>query len=165
MTFLPPFVRAMLADIQSLSQQYPEMEGDEDLRQDMFEGETDLHKVLSYMVKILRQAKANEIAVQLMIEELEKKESAHKRKREYTRALIQKILDQANLKKVTLPEATIYTMPSPSKVIITDEGKLPEHLVRVVYEPDKKAIKSEIERGREVPGAVLSNGEPNLVIR
>lgn len=165
MTFLPPFVQAMLTDVERLTQQYPEIADDEDFRRDVLEGQTDLNQILSYFVRLNRQSRANEIAVQLMIEELEKKEAAHKNKRELTRAIIQKILERANVSRVSLPEATIYTQATPQKVVIVDEAKLPEHLVRVSYEPDKKAIKSELERGLEVPGATLSNGSQTIVIR
>lgn len=165
MKFTPVFIQAMLAEVDTLTKHYPEILEDESLRLDMFEGSTDFNSILSYLVKQMRQAKADETSVQMLIEELAKKEMRHANKRKFFRALIQKVLEHGNIKKITLPEATVYTMSSPSKVLITDEVRLPQHLVRVVYEPDKKAIKSELERGRDVPGAVLSNGETTVVIR
>ena len=49
--------------------------------------------------------------------------------------------------------------------IITDVDCIPDRLCRVVSEPDKAAIKSELMTGTHVPGAHLSNAEPTLSIR
>ena len=46
-----------------------------------------------------------------------------------------------------------------------DVNVLPEALCRVTRVPDKKAIREALERGDLIPGCVLSNAIPTLMIR
>lgn len=54
-----------------------------------------------------------------------------------------------------------------ASVQITDEGKLPHELVSVVelVKPKTKEIKEALERGENIPGAMLVYGEKYLMIR
>lgn len=55
----------------------------------------------------------------------------------------------------------------PRKVVISDEAQLPAEFVRerITTSPDKDAIRTELEAGRAVAGAQLSNGQPTLTLR
>jgi hypothetical protein len=47
---------------------------------------------------------------------------------------------------------------------ITDEKALPDDCWRMKREPDKALIKARLNRGEEIPGAVLTQSPPSLVI-
>jgi hypothetical protein len=47
---------------------------------------------------------------------------------------------------------------------ITDEKALPDDCWRMKREPDKALIKARLNRGEEIPGAVLVTAPPSLVI-
>jgi hypothetical protein len=47
---------------------------------------------------------------------------------------------------------------------ITDEKALPDDCFRIKREPDKALIKARLVRGEEIPGAVLTQAPPSLVI-
>jgi hypothetical protein len=47
---------------------------------------------------------------------------------------------------------------------ITDEKALPDDCFRVKREPDKALIKARLNRGEDIPGAVLVTAPPSLVI-
>jgi hypothetical protein len=47
---------------------------------------------------------------------------------------------------------------------ITDEKAIPDDCFRVKREPDKALIKARLARGDEIPGAVLTQAPPSLVI-
>jgi hypothetical protein len=47
---------------------------------------------------------------------------------------------------------------------ITDEKALPDDCFRTKREPDKALIKARLNRGEDIPGAVLVTAPPSLVI-
>jgi hypothetical protein len=47
---------------------------------------------------------------------------------------------------------------------ITDEKALPDDCWRIKFEPDKALIKARLNRGEDIPGAVLVIAPPSLVI-
>lgn len=47
---------------------------------------------------------------------------------------------------------------------ITDEKALPDDCWRMKREPDKSLIKARLNRGEDIPGAVLTQAPPSLVI-
>jgi hypothetical protein len=47
---------------------------------------------------------------------------------------------------------------------ITDEKELPDDCWRIKREPDKALIKARLNRGEDIPGAVLVTAPPSLVI-
>lgn len=54
---------------------------------------------------------------------------------------------------------------NPPRVEVYDTALLPEILLRITVEPDKTAIKKEIESGNDVPGAKIVHGAESLRIR
>ena len=105
--------------------------------------------------------------------ELREADLAERRKRlrarsESRRGAIMAALEIANPgKPLQLPDATVSIGKSPETVFIVNAGELPAPFVRkkVTEEPDKKLIYSAIKAGKSVPGAVLSNGAPRLIVR
>jgi hypothetical protein len=73
-------------------------------------------------------------------------------------------MELADLKKMALPEATITIQNAPAKVVITDEEKLPDEVMKVSFSVDKVKLKEMLKEG-PVDGAELSNGGTMLVIR
>jgi len=62
------------------------------------------------------------------------------------------------------PDLTVTVGNGRPKVIVTDEAALPCDLVEIVAKPNKKAIAAALAAGRGVPGAVLGNAEPHLIV-
>ncbi len=62
---------------------------------------------------------------------------------------------------------TLSARIGPSKVHVTNELELPPEYMRqkVIYTPDKDAIREAIDAGEPVPGAQLTNGQPTLTVR
>lgn len=151
-------------EIANLMLAYPELAEDEVLRADMIEGETSVHDFLSYVVRRIgeRQALANGIAD--YAKDIGERKARVERGVEALRSLIFKIMNDAQLRKVELPEATLSVRAVPPKVIITDEAALPEQFFKIKREPDKTAIKECLATG-VVPGAELSNGSETISIR
>ena len=76
------------------------------------------------------------------------------------------IMQEHNIKKLELTQATLSIRLGQPKVVITDETKLPDRLCRIKREPDKLLIRQHLESGAvALEGASLSNAEPVLNVR
>jgi hypothetical protein len=143
----------------------PELEEDEQLRADMIEGETDAHEFLRVVERKRQEASALAGALASNIAELEERQKRFERREQAMRRLAFKVMEAADLKKIELAEATLSMRNGSRKVVISDDTAIPDSLCRIRKEPDRTAIKAMLESGAEVPGCVLSNGEPTISIR
>ena len=160
----PTFVRAQ---IELLRISHPGIwdDGDEQLLADMLEAETELNGFLVRVVDRMDDAEEIIDGVETKMDERKTRKARFEQRYEAMRALAFKLMQQADLKKIVLPTATLSTRAGVPKVIITDEAALPESCIRIKREPDKIAIKERLARGEPVPGAELSNAEPTLAVR
>lgn len=140
---------------------------DEDLYQDMIEGETDALDLLDSQIASMQNdealaeaIKAQEANLKARRERIEWRADAHKKA-----ALL--IMNAAGLKKAERPRATISVRPGSVSVQITDEAEIPTQLMRekVTRAPDKAAIKAQLDAGETVPGAELVRGAETISVR
>lgn len=158
----PAFVRQQ---IDALLLRFPELEGDEELRADMIEAETDTLELLALLVRKKAEADAYATGIKSYQDELGKRRSRMERRSEASKELMFKIMEAAGLPKAELQEATLSIRAGTPKVIITDEDSLPDQFVKVERTAKKSEIAKAIKEGNEVAGASLSNAEPVLSIR
>lgn len=158
-------LRIIQQEIANLILLYPELEGDEQLRSDMIEAETDAHQFLTMLVRRIGETGALSEGTALYIKDLVERKARFERRIEALRSLAFKIMNAADVRKVELSEATLSIRAGTPKVILTDEKLLPDDCVQVVRNPDKATIKLKLAAGGMIPGAVLSNAEPSLSIR
>jgi antitoxin component HigA of HigAB toxin-antitoxin module len=158
----PAFVRQ---EISQLLANNPELGEDEVLRADMIEGSTGAHEFISEMLRRIAAATIVIDGIGLYKADLNERLARMQRREEALRGLILKLLQHADLRKVELAEATVFQRAGSRKVIITNELMIPEGFVRIKREPDKLAIRAELQRGGDVPGCLLSNAEPSLTIK
>ena len=144
---------------------YPELADDEVLRLDMIEGETDFHEFLRILEHRRRDAAALGNAVLQIIKELKARHEHFERRDEAMRAMMLRLLQHAQVKKLELPEATLSIASAPARVLITNEDELPEDYWRIKREPDKERIKLALITAAVVPGAELSNSPDYLKIK
>jgi len=151
-------------EIDNLLASYPELADDEELRADMLEGETDLHNVLTRIVKTRQFAKANADAIKAMMADLDERKARYERKVEAMNSLAQRLIEHAELRKVELPIATISLRNVPPSVVIDDEDALPETCFETKRVLSRTLIKTALQEG-DVPGAHMSNGSTGLTVR
>lgn len=151
--------------VDALIAAYPELAEDATLLSDTIEGETDAFAFLSRLVQDELAFKAQASALSDVIGQFTERKARFGRQIEARRELILKIMEACNLKKAPLPEATVTVRDGSSKVVISDEQSLPEEFIRWKSEPDRTAIKEALNAGKEVPGAMLSNGGPTISLR
>ena len=144
---------------------YPVLKDDEQLRADTLEGQTDLKETLT---AILHKIDEDEMMATGIEERMLALGARHERVRlrvSYWRAVILKIMQWTDLKRLELPEATLSQRAGAPKLIGNpDVSLLPEELVKVTRQPNRVAIKEALLRGDIVPECSLSNAEPTLAI-
>ena len=152
-------------EIENLIRQYPEIAEDEILRADMLDGETAIGDVLTYLIRAGEDARSMRDATKAQLDNLKARGDRFGRRIDFTRALIFKILEAANLKKMELPEATVYLRNNQPALIGEPDGdKLPDEFVKVERKPDKKKIKDAMIAGTTFEGLALSNQPPSVVV-
>jgi hypothetical protein len=143
---------------------YPEIGEDEQLREDMVSGSTDLDSLLAVLLCAERDAAAMQTALNERIEDLKARKERFKRRQEGAKKMMQRLMESSGLKKKQLTEGTLSLAVVPPSVVIIDEFAIPPEFMRVKTEPDKAAIKDALKNAIEVPGCTLSNGGQSLRI-
>lgn len=158
-------IQALRSTMDALFLEFPELAEDEQFRADVLEGETNIQDVLTRLVNVSRDAETMAEAVKARKQEIGERQNRFERKAEAARKLILSVMEKADLPKIQLTEATLSMRVLPPAPIVQDADALPDNCVRIERKPDMKAIKAELEGGREVPGIAMSNGRPSLTIR
>ena len=152
-------------EIERLLAEYPELAEDEALRSDMIEGSTDAFAALDRIIATMREATATVAAIKIQADALWSRAERFERREKAMRALAQRIMEAANIRKAERPEATLSIRAVAPSLVITDESALPDWAWRVRREPDKATIKDRVKAGEFVPGAEMSNGGATLSVR
>jgi hypothetical protein len=128
---------------------------DERLLADALEGGTDAFELLD---RLIERTNADAALVKTGKERLARIEQRNER----TRALIQKMLEALDLRRLERPLATLSVADGPRYPVFTNEAELPARFCKRV--PDRTLILPALKAGEAVPGAVLNNPEPVLRI-
>lgn len=158
-------IDALKQHIQSLLAAHPELLDDNILRSDMLEGETDLHRVLSHLIRRLGETEVQNGALKAYIAELHERKERLVHRMDVIRSTIKSLMESAQLTKVELPEALLTVSVGQPKVIIVDEEKIPDGFMRIKREPDKVALRAYLASVGTIDGATLSNRETVLTVR
>lgn len=151
--------------ISDLSAQFPELVEDDDLRADMFEGETNLHEIVSRALDERQSAMEMVTGIKDRASNLSSRKARYERKADAMKSLIKRLMGAADLPKLELPEATISVTKGRVSVDVVDADQLPQGFYAIQRKPDSKAIKAAIEGGDDIPGAKLVTGDSGLTIR
>jgi hypothetical protein len=145
--------------------EYPELNDDEQLRQDMIEGSTSLSTLLDVLLTTIRQSEADKAGRLLRIQGLESRVARDERRIEQARKLALRLMENVGIKKMQLPEGTFSLANAPQTVQIVDEEQIPAEFwkEKVTRSVDRKALKEALQSGTfNSGGAYLSNGGSQL---
>jgi hypothetical protein len=163
--YLKADVANLLADINSLFSEYPELADDAELRADMLEGSTAAFDVLTRLVNIERDADSMSRAVAARISELQSRRAAAEKRKEAMRVLMLRVMRACGIQKAPLVEATVSISKGRDSVDVVDVNKLPKWAYVTERKPDKKAIMERLAAAKNVAGAALKTGEDTVVVR
>jgi hypothetical protein len=132
---------------------------------DTIDGEVSITDALYRLLISAEDDRTTCAALSTRISELEERRGRIERGMERKRALVLMVMQECGIKKIERPELTASVVPSPPKVIITDEPSIPEAYLRTKIEPNKSEILRALKAGEEVPGTLLSNPSSHLTIK
>lgn len=144
---------------------HPELLDDDELRADMFEGETDLAPLMARLVRIRQERLARAEGLNTYIGDLTSRRDREARGADGVKKAMVTLMTAARLPKLVLAEATISLLNGRETVSITDIDALPQGTFSLERKPDKAAIKSLIDKGEDIPGAAIVVGDPSLSVR
>ena len=138
---------------------------DDDARIDAVDGETNLHDVICRLVDRLATIDGLVEGISAQMAQAGDRRQRLKDQAEMIRTAIGAAMDQAGLRKVEAPLATVSVRKVPPKVLVTEEADLPAAYLKTKVSPDLKAIGEALKEGTDVTGATLSNGSETISIR
>ena len=139
---------------------------DEDLANDMIEGETSFLEAIEFALKALDDAEIIIAGCKAKEKQVSDRRARAERRRETVRALIERALATADVKSLNTATATLTLRHTPPKPIYSEESEIPAAYWKKP-DPvlDKKAINEALKAGEEVPGVSMSNGGISVTIR
>lgn len=149
---------ALLAD-------YPELATDEQALADTLEGETQVIEAIAALIRAAEEDDATAEALGGMIEARKVRKERLVGRAEKRRAAAQSLMNMIELRKLTQPDFTASLRQTPWGVRIDYPEAVPDTLCRFTREPNKSAIKTEYQAGRDVPGVTKTNGGETLSVR
>lgn len=160
----PALVTHLTATITALRESLGEHDGDEVLRADMLEGETDANEILRKLVKARSIAKADAVgaseAMKAITSRYSGREEAAKKRMASHSKMILSVMEAVGERSKKLPEGTISITDGKPSLVLADHFEPPQGYQKIKVEPDKAAIKAALEAGETMPGAELVIGEP-----
>jgi Siphovirus Gp157 len=153
-------------EAEALLRNYPELGDDDVARLDTLEAETEIREVLIHLARSLHELTGMEHGLSFQIDELNKRLGRFNARHELIRALIFKVMESADLKKIELPEATFSLKNNPKRLVGDADAKtLPDDLCHIKRTVNRTAVREALEAGGHVEGFQLSNAQPSLTVR
>lgn len=155
----------LLADLQAIAADVrASVEDDEVAFWDSIQAGTDALEMLDRLIAEAQQADAMEDAARLLAQRQTKRAQMFAARRDAARQAMVLLMDALGERKAVRPGATLTLKPGALSVDITDKAAVPTQL-RKPGEPDKAAIRAQLEAGVDVPGARIVQGGPVLSVR
>jgi Gp157 protein len=139
---------------------------DEQTLADTVEGLTDLHEIVTAIVRAALADEALATGLKGRIAEMQERldrlqDCAAKR-----RQIAKEVMVELDLKKITAPDFTVSIRPGMPALLVLDEAAVPS----VFWQPsaprlNRQELLSELKDGAEIKGVALSNPEPVLSVR
>src|SRR5512143_576455 len=139
---------------------------DEQALADTVEGLTDLHEIVT---AIIRSALADEALatglkgrIAAMQDRLDRLENRASKRRQ----IAKDAMVELDLKKLTAPDFTVSIRPGMPALLVLDEAAVPS----IYWEPreprlNRQGLVNDLKQGAEITGVALSNPEPVLSVR
>lgn len=148
---------------------FPELAEDDQALIDTLDGETDLTDAIITVLRSADDDKMLSDAIDNRIAELKARKDRLEARYEKKRDIVAQVMDDAGRKRIVAPDFTVTLSDGQRKVVIVNETMIPKNLMVTPEpppaKPDKKAIGTLLKSEEIVPGCVLSNPQPHLIVR
>jgi hypothetical protein len=139
---------------------------DEQTLADTVEGLTDLHEIVTAIVRSALADEALADGLKGRIVEMESRLERLKDRASKRRQIAKDVMIELDLKKITAPDFSVSVRPGLPALQVLDEAAVPS----IYWQPvapwlKRQELLSELKAGTEVEGVALSNPEPVLSVR
>lgn len=133
---------------------------------DTVEGLTDLHEIVTAILRSALEDEALVNGLKTRIAEMEGRLERLRDRASKRRQIAKDVMIELDLKKLTAPDFTASIRPGTPALMVIDEAAIPS----IYWEPreprlNRQALACELKEGGEITGVTLSNPEPVLSVR
>ena len=139
---------------------------DEQTLADTVEGLTDLHEIVTAIIRSALADEALATGLKGRIAEMQDRLDRLQDRASKRRQIAKDVMVELDLKKITAPDFSVSIRPGLPSLMVIDEAAVPS----IYWQPSAPRLKrqellSELKDGSEIEGVALSNPEPVLSVR
>ena len=139
---------------------------DEQTLADTVEGLTDLHEILTAIIRAALADQALATGLEGRIAEMQARLDRLQDRAAKRRQIAKDVMVELDLKKITAPDFTVSIRPGTPSLLVLDEAAVPS----IYWEPreprlNRQGLVADLKQGAEITGVALSNPEPVLNVR
>ena len=139
---------------------------DEQTLADTVEGLTDLHEIVTAIIRSALSDEALVTGLKCRIADMQGRLDRLQDRASKLRQIAKDLMDELDLKKITAPDFTVSIRPGTPALLVLDEAAVPS----IYWEPreprlNRQELLGELKEGAEIEGVALSNPEPVLSVR
>jgi hypothetical protein len=139
---------------------------DEQTLADTVEGLTDLHEILTAVIRAALADQALATGLDGRIGEMQARRDRLQDRATKRRQIAKDVMVELDLKKLAAPDFTASIRPGTPALMVIDEAAVPS----IYWEPreprlNRQGLVTELKQGAEIAGVALSNPEPVLSVR
>jgi hypothetical protein len=139
---------------------------DERTLADTVEGLTDLHEILTAVIRAALADQALATGLEGRIGEMQARRDRLQDRATKRRQIAKDVMIELELKKLAAPDFTASIRPGTSALMVIDEAAVPS----IYWEPreprlNRQELANDLKQGAEIAGVALSNPEPVLSVR
>jgi len=139
---------------------------DEQTLADTVEGLTDLHEIVTAIVRAALADEALATGLKDRIGEMQARLDRLQDCAEKRRQIAKDVMIELEIKKITAPDFTVSVRPGMPSLLILDEAAVPSiYWQPVAPKLNRHGLLSELKEGADIKGVTLSNPEPVLSVR
>ena len=139
---------------------------DEQTLADTLEGLTDLHEILTAVIRAALADQALATGLEGRIAEMLARRDRLQDRAAKRWQIAKEVMVELDLKKLAAPDFTASIRPGMPALMVIDEAAVPS----IYWEPreprlDRQGLANDLKQGAEITGVALSNPEPVLSVR
>jgi hypothetical protein len=139
---------------------------DEQTLAETVEGLTDLHEILTAIIRAALADEALATGLKGRVAEMEDRLTRLQDRATKRRQIAKDVMVELDLKKLTAPDFTASIRPGMPALVVIDEAAVPS----IYWEPreprlNRQGLVADLKQGAEITGVTLSNPEPVLSVR